>query len=490
VPLYTPADTLVLLPAIVLVLFASAILVLDVLGSQTLAGRRMPVVFGLVGLVITGASLVRQWFAMNGRTLPEFTAAQDSITLDGIAFFSNAVVLGATVLLFLTSYRFLDLNGQQRSEYYSMALIAQAGMYIMATASELVTLALGIELTAVTLYILVGFIRADRRSNEAALKYLLLGAVSSGFLLYGFSLLYGVAGSTKLDSIATAVQERGNHDSFVVVAVITVIVGLFFKIAAVPFHTWAPDAYDGAPTPITAYLAVASKVAAFAVLLRLLTLVLSSARPVWEPLLVVAAVASITIGSFAALTQERLKRFFAYSSIAHVGYILFGLIAGTDSGLKGVYLYLLVYAVMNLGAFAILTSLHRGGITGEKLRDLRGLSNTHPTHAALFVVLLLSLAGLPPTAGFLAKYYIFFALIETGHFTLAILSVFYVAIGLYFYFRLVREMYMKDAERDEPLATSVGLRLALYTTTAVTLLVGLFPEPVLRFGFQLAGVTR
>jgi NADH-quinone oxidoreductase subunit N len=357
----------------------------------------------------------------------------------------------------------------------------------MASASDLVALFVGLELTAISFYILVGFTRTDRRSNEAALKYLLLGALSSGFVLYGFSLLYGLAGSTALADVAASVVRRGVQDPFVLLGVVTVTIGLLFKISAVPFHTWAPDAYDGAPTPVTAHLSVASKIASFAVLIRLVWVTLAAARPVWEPVLAVAAVLSLTVGTIAALTQDRLKRLFAYSSIAHAGYILLGFIAGTQSGLHGVYLYLLIYAVMNLGAFAVLTSLRRHSISGENLSDLRGLSQSHPLHAALFVVLLLSLAGMPPTAGFLAKYFIFVALIQTGHIALAVIAAIYVVVSLYFYFRLVREMYLAPVETREPLAVSFGIQLTLLATAALTLVVGLFPEPILRASLPLVG---
>jgi NADH-quinone oxidoreductase subunit N len=363
-------------------------------------------------------------------------------------------------------------------------------MYIMVTASELVTLFLGIELSAICFYILVGFTRRDRRSNEAALKYLLLGGVASGFLLYGFSLLYGLAGSTELADVSSVAAERGPTDPVIVLATITIVAALLFKISAVPFHSWAPDAYDGAPTPVTAYLSVASKVASFAVLIRVLPMTLGSVHAIWIPLLAAAAVASMSVGSIAALTQSRLKRLFAYSAIAHAGYLLLGLVAGNETGLRGVYLYLIVYAAMEFGAFTVLTSLNRRGIAGETLADLRGLSKTHPMHTALFVILLLSLAGIPPTAGFISKYYIFLALIETGHYALAAIASAYVAVSLYFYFRLVREMYLHDTEVREPLAASFGIQFALYVTAALTVFIGIFPEPVLRLGFRIAGVGQ
>jgi NADH-quinone oxidoreductase subunit N len=265
------------------------------------------------------------------------------------------------------------------------------------------------------------------------------------------------------------------------------VIGLLFKVSAAPFHFWAPDAYEGAPTPVTGYLSVASKIAAFAVLIRLLTGPLAAAASIWQPILVFASLASLTIGSIAALTQERIKRLFAYSGIAHAGYVLLGFIAGPPLGLQGIYVYLLVYAVMNGGAFAVLTSLRNKGISGDHITDLRGLSRKHPVHAALFAILLLSLAGVPPTAGFIGKYYLLAALMETGHITLAVLAAAYIVVSLYFYFRLIREMYLEPVEDRQPLAASLGVRLALGVTATFTLVVGLFPQPALQGALSLLG---
>ncbi len=455
---------LALLPPILMALFGCATLILDVLARE--GERRIWLVwFNLLGQALIGYSFVRQWQAsQNFET--------GGIAVDGLSLFTNALVWLAVVVLLLTSYRFLDIVHEHRGEYYALALFAQCGMYFMASGIDLIGLFIGLELTAVCFYILVGFTRADRRSNEAALKYLLLGALSSGFVLYGFSLLYGISGSTSLAEIADALKQNG---PFALVATITITIGLLFKVSAAPFHNWAPDAYDGAPTPITGYLSVASKIAGFAVLMRL-----PLSGTVWLSILTVAAVLSLTIGSVAAITQDRVKRLFAYSGIAHAGYVLLGLVAGST---EGVFVYLLVYAVMNLGAFAVLTSLRRHGILGERLSDLRGLSQSHPLHAALFAVLLLSLAGVPPTAGFIGKYFIFAALIQTGHIGLAVVAAIYVVVSLYFYFRLVREMYLAPMEvtdvRRHPIAASFGIRVALVGTAALTLGIGLFPQPAL-----------
>lgn len=479
-------DYLAVLPALLMAVFGCAVLLMDVL-SRGRNDHSAPwlLCISLVGVLLIGYSYLLQWQSLQMHGI--FIAAQGAITVDHLALFTNLVIWISTVALLGISYRYLEFAGEHRGEYYGLTFFAQCGMYFMAASVDLVALFVALETTAICFYILVGFTRRERQANEAALKYLLLGALSSAFVVYGFSLLYGVGGATSFSAITLGARQRGPFDAFVLLGVVTTVVGLLFKVSAAPFHTWAPDAYEGAPTPVTAYLSVASKIAAFAVLIRLLWFVLPFTRPVWEPLLVVASVLSLTVGSIAALTQLRLKRLLAYSSIAHAGYILLGLIAGTSLALRGIYVYLLVYAIMNFGAFAILASLRRRGILGDDITDLRGLSQTHPIHAALFVVLLLSLAGIPPTAGFIAKYFIFAALIETNHLALAVIAAVYAAISLYIYFRLAREMYFFNAETREPIAASFGIRLSLVLTTAITILLGIFPEPILRL---IAGGTQ
>jgi NADH-quinone oxidoreductase subunit N len=255
---------------------------------------------------------------------------------------------------------------------------------------------------------------------------------------------------------------------------------LLFKISAVPFHMWAPDAYEGAPTTVTAYLSVASKAASMAFLLRIFLGPLASARQVWEPILAVVAVATLTIGNLAAINQTNIKRLLAYSSISHAGYMLLGLIAGNETGINGVAVYVMVYTFMNLGAFIVVVALRRSGIIGEDLDDIAGLMHKSPGHAILMLIFLLSLAGIPPTAGFLGKYYIFLALIQTQHYTLAVIATLYVAVAIYYYFRIVRSMFIREQADKAPLASSVGLRLALAASGVLTLLIGVYPEPFLR----------
>jgi NADH-quinone oxidoreductase subunit N len=400
--------------------------------------------------------------------------------VDGFALFFNWIFLIAAVIVSIVSYKYLDIEGEHHGEYYGLILLAQCGMFFLATGTDLITLFIGLELMALCFYIMVGFLRGERRSNEAAMKYLILGAFSSGFLAYGFSLMYGISGSTKLSVITAAIASRDPFDPVVFLMMATTSVGLLFKISAVPFHMWAPDAYEGAPTTITAYLSVASKAASFAFLLRIFLGPMASIRPTWEPLFIVIAIATMTIGNLAAITQTNIKRLLAYSSISHAGYMLLGLIAGNATGIKGISVYILVYTFMNLGAFLVVVALRRQGIIGEDVDDLAGLVHKSPGYAVLMLVFLLSLAGIPPTAGFLGKYYIFLSLIETKHYMLAVVATLYVAVAIYYYFRLVRSMFVGELTEKAPVSSSLGLRFALAASGILTLAIGIYPEPFLQ----------
>ncbi len=490
-----PHGLLALSPPILMCLFGSAILLMDVVGRRVQSTRNsgLLVALSLIGNAFIGFALWQQWQALELNQPLAIPAFSKAIIIDPLSIFINGVVLMAGIILCLISPRFLTSAGEHRGEYYALAFFAQCGMYFMVSGADLVTIFVGLELTAISFYILVGFTRHDRRSNEAALKYLLLGGLSSAFVVYGFSLLYGLAGSTAIDDIAAAASHLPSDNPLLVLGTVTVAIGMLFKVSAAPFHSWTPDAYDGAPTPVAAYLSVASKAASFGVLIRLLWFMLPSARPIWEPIVMAAAVLSLSIGSIAALTQDRLKRLLAYSSIAHAGYILLGFVAGSAASLQGVYIYLFIYGVMNLGAFSVLILLRRHGISGDNMSDLRGLSESHPGYAALFTILLLSLAGVPPTAGFLAKYFIFVALIETGHYMLAVVASVYVTVSLYFYFRLVREMYLLPTSHTSSDAASFspdfGVRLSLIAATVAVVLLGLLPEAFLHSGLITSSFT-
>src|SRR6266436_2490189 len=477
-PFYSATDHFVLVPAIMLALFGCAILLLDTWLFPDLKDRKYTFLLVVVALCITGFGLWRQQVYVSAGNA--ITAFDGSLTMDGFALFFNWIFLVATLIVALVSYKYLDIEGEQHGEYYALILFAQCGMFFLAAGTDLITLFIGLELMALSFYIMVGFLRGERRSNEAAIKYLILGAFSSGFLAYGFSVMYGVSGSTKLRDITTAVLARDPWDPVVFLMMATTSIGLLFKISAVPFHMWAPDAYEGAPTTITAYLSVASKAASFAFLLRIFLGPLASARASWEPLLAVVAVLTMTVGNLAAISQSNIKRLLAYSSISHAGYMLLGLIAGNETGIQGIAVYVLVYAFMNLGAFLVVVAMRRKHIIGEDLDDMAGLMYKSPGYAILMLVFLLSLAGIPPTAGFLGKYYIFLSLIQTHHYILAVIATLYVAVAIYYYFRVVRIMFVGELTEKAPLATSFGLRLALGITGVLTLAMGIYPEPFLR----------
>ena len=476
---YTTVDHFVLVPAIMLALFGCAVLLFDFLVFPDPRQRKYLVLFVVLGLAFTGGALWRQQSFMSSHGLEKLTAFGGALTIDGFALFFNWIFLAASLIVALISYKYLEIEDEHHGEYYGLILLANCGMFFLAAATDLITLFIGLELMALCFYIMVGFLRKSQRSNEAAMKYLLLGSFSSGFLVYGFSILYGLAGSTKLSEIATALAERKLSDPLVLLALATTSVGLLFKISAVPFHMWAPDVYEGAPTPITAYLSVGSKAASFAFLLRIFMGPLAPTRGVWEPLLAVVAIATMTVGNVAAMTQSNVKRLLAYSSISHAGYMLLGLIAGNPTGIQGVLVYLLVYTFMNLGAFLVIVALRRKGVIGEDVEDMAGLVHKSPGYAFLMLIFLLSLAGIPPTAGFIGKYFIFLSLIQTGHYVLAVIATLYVAIAIYYYFRIVRSMFTSPLAEPAPLATSFGLKLALAITGIMTLGVGLYPEPFL-----------
>ena len=477
---YSSTDHFVFVPAVMLALFGCAILLFDFVVFPDPRQRKYLLFFLVLGEGFAGFGLWNQQSHLWLDGVTEYTAFHGALVADGFSIFFNWIFIAATVIVAIVSYKYLEIEGEHHAEYYSLMMFAQCGMFFLAAGTDLVTLFIGLELMALSFYVMVGFLRTSKRSNEAAMKYLLLGAFSSGFLAYGFSVMYGISGSTKLAEIATAVAARGPFDPLVLLALATTSVGLLFKISAVPFHMWAPDAYEGAPTTVTAYLSVASKAASIAFLLRIFLGPLASARDAWEPILAFVAVATMTVGNLAAINQSNIKRLLAYSSISHAGYMLLGLIAGNDTGIKGIAVYVMVYTFMNLGAFLVLVALRRKGIIGEDLDDIAGLMHKSPGYALLMLIFLLSLAGIPPTAGFLGKYYIFLSLIETHHYTLAVIATLYVAVAIYYYFRIVRSMFVRDLTEQAPLSTSFGLRVALAVSGVLTLGIGIYPEPFLR----------
>lgn len=462
-----------IVPELELAAFGMFLLIFDLL---TVNKRRLGYL-ALAGLGISFAFLVRLWNV-------QYFAYGGSLVLDPLSLFFKVIFLIAAALSIAISLRYLDIERENHGEYYALILFATMGMMFMAGAVDLVTMYIGLETMAIATYVLVGFLRSNQRSNEASLKYFLLGAFSSGILLYGMSLLYGISGSTRFDDIAEALSRRPITDPISLMAMITLSAGMFFKIAAVPFHQWTPDAYEGAPTSITAYMSVAVKAASFAMMVRVFMIAMPDLRPQWVPIMAGVSVLTMTIGNIAAITQSNLKRLLAYSSISHAGYILIGFIAGNQTGLTAVGLYLLIYTFTNIGAWAVIVGLRRKDVTGEHIDDMAGLFFKHPTAAVLMLIFLLSLAGIPPTAGFIAKYYLFAAAIETGHNTLAVIAVLNAAISVYFYLRIVVSMFMRDATEKTGMTFAPGLTMALGIAVIATMLIGIYPDPIIALAKQ------
>ena len=407
----------------------------------------------------------------------DVTASRGLLAIDGFAAFFKVVVLLSAGLTMLMSAPYLRVEGLRAGEYYFLILCATLGMMFMASGVDLITLFIGLETMAVSFYVLAGYLKPNPRSNEAAVKYFLLGAFSLGVLLYGMSILYGVTGTTSLAGTAAALSEQG-PSLVLVLAVVLVGAGMGFKIAAVPFHMWAPDVYEGAPTPVTAFLSVGSKAASFAMLIRIFLEGLPSLAAEWTFLFYVLAVVTMTVGNVAALTQSNLKRMLAYSSIAHAGYLLIGVVAGTERGVAAMLVYLGVYLFMQLGAFAVVTAMRRSDVIGDELKDLTGLSRRSPMAAFAMLFFMLSLGGIPPTAGFMGKIWLFGAAIDAGFIWLAVIAVANSAISLYYYLRVVVFMWINDetAPAASPLVIGPEMTVALVVALFGTVLFGLYPQ--------------
>jgi NADH-quinone oxidoreductase subunit N len=481
-------DWILALPITLLTLFALGILLMDFMLPKE--KKWVNAVLALIGVGFSALAVFWRIQGLIGQR-PGAQGMLGTMVVDRFAIYFFYLFLAGTAIAILMSVRYLETEHESHGEYYALMLLSVAGMMCMAAGFDIVLIFIGLELMAISTYVLVGFLRRDRRSNEAALKYLLLGAFSSGIFAYGLSLLYGLTGTTNLLGIHRQLLHRAFDPQYrpvAIVALVTTLTGLLFKIAAIPFHQWAPDAYEGAPTSITGFMSVAVKAAGWAMLLRILLGTpfqlcgLISLRSVWVPILVFVSIATMTGANFAALTQTNTKRLLAYSSIAHVGYMLLGLVAGTATelnadGIKGILVYLLVYTFMNLGAFAVITSLRHRNIAGDDLDDLNGLYSRAPVEAVMMLVFMLSLAGIPPLAGFWGKYFIFLSLIETKHYVLAALGVLYSVFGLYYYLKIANAMFMRQPEKgEERLPISFAMRVAVAVTGLATLYVGLLPN--------------
>src|SRR3989440_944009 len=418
--LFDVADLKLIAPELILTICACVALVMEVLLPYRQS--RWTGYFALVGLALAAVSVfVLGWPILTGADTTALTGFYNTVKVDGFAVVFKLIFLLSAALTVAISLRYLDVEGEQRGEYYSLVTFATVGMMFLASGYDLIVLYISLELMALSFYVLVGYTKRERQSNEAGMKYFLLGAFSSGILLYGMSLLFGVAGSTNLGAIAPQVAKAVaatpdmaalRMKAMILLAMIAPAAGLFFKIPAVPFHMWAPDAYQGAPTSITAFLSTGSKAASFALYARIFVVALGDMRADWAPLLGLVAAITILVGNWAAVTQTNAKRLLAYSSISNAGYLLLGLIAGNTYGYVGLVIYLLVYTLMNVGAFGVIISLRRRGLIGDEVEDLAGLGQKSPGMALMMAIFMLSLGGLPLTGGFIGKYFLFGGLLQ------------------------------------------------------------------------------
>ena len=429
--------------------------------------------------MLSMVSLILAVFLLIPITGPRITTFADMFIIDMFAVFCKGLVLVAAAFGILMSRDFMERHHIARFEFPILILFAALGMMLMISANDLISLYVGLEMQSLSLYVMAAIQRDDERATEAGLKYFVLGAVASGLLLYGASLVYGFAGTTNFDALAALFKDGGETSTGVVIGIVFILAGLSFKVSAVPFHMWTPDVYEGAPTPVTAFFAVAPKIAALALFLRVMIGPFGGLIEHWQQIIVLVSILSMALGAFAAINQRNIKRLMAYSSIGHVGYALVGLAAGTEIGVRGVLVYLTIYLVMNIGTFACILCMRRGGRMVEEIDDLAGLGKTHPLLAATMVIFMFSLAGIPPLAGFFGKLYVFLAAIESGLYLLAILGVIASVVGAFYYLRIIKIMYFDDAldTLDKPIGRDLSLVIGF--SAVVIILFFAYPGPVI-----------
>src|SRR5256714_5635568 len=492
-------DLQLIAPELIITVIACVALVMEVILPYKLG--KWTAYFSLGGVALALVSLGAQFLSMGGTfrfsSLPTLTPMDGfygMVHVDGFALIFRAIFLIAVALAIAISMRFLDIEREQHGEYYALVLFATVGMMFLAVGYDLISLYISLELMALTFYVLVAFTKRERRSNEAGMKYFLLGAFSSGILLYGMSVLYGITGSTNLAQMGTGIASApAEMRPMLLLGMIALAAGLFFQNASVPFHMWAPDAYEGAPTSVTAFLSTGSKAASFALYARIFFVALAPMQIDWAPLLGIVAALTIVVGNWAAITQENSKRLLAYSSISNAGYLLLAIVANNSYGNIGLVIYLLVYTLMNMGAFGIIISLRRRGIIGDNVDDMTGLAQKSPGMAAMMGIFMLSLGGLPGTGGFIGKYFLLWGLLQRGdtdhkswYYWLAGWAVINIVVSFYYYIRFIRVMYLGDRIADEePLSLSPALQSALAVALVGIIFIGIYPQPFISLAQKL-----
>ncbi len=477
-------------PELILVIGALALLT----AGTFLRRRRLGSTYAIFTVLTAGAALVSTaflWHRVSGGHGHATLAVADAIVVDGFSVFFAVIICSAVVLGALLSDDYLRREGLEGPEFYVLMLLSASGGLLMAAANDLIVVFLGLEILSIALYVMAGYHRRRAQSQEAAIKYFVLGAFSSAFFLYGVALTYGATGSTNLGAIATFLRSQTLTEGVFLGGVAFLLVGLGFKVAAVPFHMWTPDVYQGSPTPVTGFMAAAAKAAGFAALLRIFFSTFATNRLDWQPIVWALAVLSLVVGSVLAVVQTDVKRMLAYSSITHAGYVLIGLQAATDRGIAGSLFYLLAYTFMVLGSFAVVTIVGQRGDDSHDLESYRGLARSSPGLALTFTVFLLAQAGVPFTAGFLAKFYVIGAAVQSRSYALAIIGMMAAVVATFFYLRVIVVMYMggeptsDDAHADPAprprVAIPFGAALALGICVIFTVGVGFFPQYVIDF---------
>lgn len=459
-------------PELLLAIGAMALLVAGVFLGDKFAKE---ISFACVALLVAAGALV-----LFGPSAAGASLFDDAFRIDAFSAFCKLIIFGAAAFAILMSDRYLAGEQLGRFEYPVLIVLASLGMSLMVSATDLISLYMGVETQSLALYILAAFNRDSRRSTEAGLKYFVLGALSSGLLLYGASLVYGFTGATSFDAIAQAAM-GDEANTGLIIGLVFLISGLAFKVSAAPFHMWTPDVYEGAPTPVTAFFAAAPKLAAMALFTRVLTTSFGGVLDDWQPVIAMIAIASMAVGAFSAIPQTNIKRLMAYSSIGHMGYALIGLASGSSEGVRSVLIYMAIYVLMTIGTFAVILMMRRRGGMSETISDLSGLSSTNMPMALVLTVLLFSLAGVPPTAGFFGKWFVFLAAVDAGLVWLAIVGVFASAISAYYYLRIVWFIWFDEPapafERDAgPALTVAAWGSALLMFPLLTIFMGRLTE--------------
>ena len=481
----TNSEYIRILPEILLTVGGTILMILEALAGEKHRTKSSPIALFLILAAIGGAVMA------GNNPGPAF---QNMIMVDGYATFFRVLVLIVGALSVLLSSSYLAREKADSADYYALILFSLCGQSILASANELIMVFIGLEISSIATYVLAGFLRDDKRNNESAVKYFLLGSFATAFLLYGVAWIYGVTGSTNLNEIRRFLNSPESVYSPLLIgaSVAMLLVGFGFKVSAAPFQGWAPDVYQGAPAPVSAFMSAAPKAAAFAVFLRVYSIAFGGLTDRWQPILWASALATMIIGNFAALRQNNIKRLLAYSSIAHAGYVMVAVTAHSETGVAAAMFYLASYAFMNIGAFAIVSHFSRQGERYLNVDDLAGLSRKHPAAAALFAWFLLSLIGVPLTGGFFGKFYVFKSALDSQLIWLTVLGLLNSAVAAYYYLRIIVVMYFHEpgeaTQTSEPVPS--GVTLALWGSAAAVFILGVFPSWILEYADRSAMLTR